>query len=231
MSTIHIITRSFAFLWVSFEKPRRGAKLQTNGRWQLILNEQYMVLAHDPGPDQSHFLHVTNRVIKFLSFRGSGYKTFGENLILLLNRESMQIPTSLHYKSPNSNHPTLSKNRRNLPPTPNPQTPLPPLHHPFNLRILLHQRPTRPRRRHNPQPPRPPPLRQLPPSHLPPRSLPLTLTHPTPTPSTLQARRNPALTRHHDQQRQRRQPFWRRGRNHQATRRTLRAGLVAEGSR
>lgn len=47
-----------------------------------------MVLAHDPGPEQSHVVHITNRVIKFLSFCGSGYKTFGENLILLLNRES-----------------------------------------------------------------------------------------------------------------------------------------------
>lgn len=55
---------------------------------QLILNEQYMVLANDPSPDQSHTVHVSNRVIKFLSFHGSGYKTFGENLILLLNRES-----------------------------------------------------------------------------------------------------------------------------------------------
>lgn len=57
-----------------------------------------MVLAHDPGPDQTHFLHVTNRVIKFLSFRGSGYKTFGENMILLLNRESIiQTPNPLHH--------------------------------------------------------------------------------------------------------------------------------------
>ncbi|KAK0516881.1 hypothetical protein JMJ35_000036 [Cladonia borealis] len=53
----------------------------------LILNEQYMVKAHDPtspqGPPQ-----LTNKVIKILSAHGSRYKTFGENLILLLNRES-----------------------------------------------------------------------------------------------------------------------------------------------
>ncbi len=46
-----------------------------------------MVKAHDPtspqGPPQ-----ITNKVIKILSAHGSRYKTFGENLILLLNRES-----------------------------------------------------------------------------------------------------------------------------------------------
>ncbi len=47
-----------------------------------------MVQAHDPGPDQSPVIQVTNRVIKILSLCGSQYKTFGENLILLLNRES-----------------------------------------------------------------------------------------------------------------------------------------------
>lgn len=34
---------------------------------------------------------MTNRVIKTLSTRGSIYMTFGENIILLLNRESTPI--------------------------------------------------------------------------------------------------------------------------------------------
>lgn len=57
---------------------------------QLILNEQYMVSAHDPPPTQSSstITPLTNRVIRILSTRGSSYKTFGENIILLLNRES-----------------------------------------------------------------------------------------------------------------------------------------------
>jgi len=57
---------------------------------QLILNEQYMVSAHDPSPTQSSFpiTPLTNKVIKILSTHGSSYKTFGENIILLLNRES-----------------------------------------------------------------------------------------------------------------------------------------------
>ncbi|KAI9755836.1 MAG: threonyl-tRNA synthetase [Chaenotheca gracillima] len=55
----------------------------------LVLNEQYMVLAHDPNPgEQQSGDSLTNRVIKVLSLHGSEYKTFGENIILLLNRES-----------------------------------------------------------------------------------------------------------------------------------------------
>lgn len=51
----------------------------------LVLNEQYMVansVHHASGPQ------VTNRVIKAISSHISSYKTFGENLILLLNREA-----------------------------------------------------------------------------------------------------------------------------------------------
>lgn len=49
-----------------------------------------MVSAHDPSPNQSSspVTQVTNKVIKTLSVHGSSYKTFGENIILLLNRES-----------------------------------------------------------------------------------------------------------------------------------------------
>lgn len=35
---------------------------------------------------------LTNRVIKILCYYGSTYKTFGENIILLLNRESKSLP-------------------------------------------------------------------------------------------------------------------------------------------
>ena len=52
-----------------------------------MLNEQYMCLANAPtspgSPDG-----VTNRIVKLLSAYGPSYRTFGENLILLLNRES-----------------------------------------------------------------------------------------------------------------------------------------------
>ena len=49
-----------------------------------------MCSAHDPSPDQATSLStpLTNRVMKILSTQGSAYKTFGENIILLLNRES-----------------------------------------------------------------------------------------------------------------------------------------------
>lgn len=61
---------------------------------QLVLNEQYMVLAHDPHNSKHTRTPITNRVIKALSKYGSDYKTFGENIILLLNRESKYIPNN-----------------------------------------------------------------------------------------------------------------------------------------
>jgi len=45
-----------------------------------------MVAAHDPANGQAA-VPLTNKVIKVLSAHGSEYKTFGENIILLLNRE------------------------------------------------------------------------------------------------------------------------------------------------
>lgn len=52
----------------------------------LVLNEQYMVSSTLYPSASNHTL--TNRVLKALSTHLSRYKTFGENLILLLNRES-----------------------------------------------------------------------------------------------------------------------------------------------
>ena len=54
---------------------------------QLVLNEQYMCLANTPLSPESN-VAVTNRILKILSAYGPSYRTFGENLILLLNRES-----------------------------------------------------------------------------------------------------------------------------------------------
>lgn len=48
-----------------------------------------MVSANDLSLDNGAGGGLTNRVIKTLAMHGSIYKTFGENLILLLNRESM----------------------------------------------------------------------------------------------------------------------------------------------
>ncbi|KEF62648.1 uncharacterized protein A1O9_00621 [Exophiala aquamarina CBS 119918] len=61
----------------------------------LVLNEQFMVAAHEPSNNKPG-LPLTNKVIKVLSLHGSAYKTFGENIILLLNREdetSLQLLT------------------------------------------------------------------------------------------------------------------------------------------
>ncbi|CAI7617118.1 unnamed protein product [Penicillium manginii] len=62
----------------------------------LVLNEQFMISAHDPVDEASSSSRLTNKVIKILSVHGSLYKTFGENIILLINREaetSLQLLT------------------------------------------------------------------------------------------------------------------------------------------
>ncbi|KAI1338087.1 hypothetical protein F5Y15DRAFT_387516 [Xylariaceae sp. FL0016] len=55
----------------------------------LVLNEQYMVASAIAagGPAESGG-QLTNRVVKCLSLHGPMYRTFGENIILLLNRET-----------------------------------------------------------------------------------------------------------------------------------------------
>lgn len=53
----------------------------------LVLNEQYMVASTTPS-DAAGATPPTNRVIKILSVCGQKYMTFGENIILLLNRET-----------------------------------------------------------------------------------------------------------------------------------------------
>ncbi|CAN9094246.1 hypothetical protein CC77DRAFT_518045 [Alternaria alternata] len=52
----------------------------------LVLNEQYLVASTSRHSDGRP--GITNRVIKAISTHGMTYKTFGCNLILLLNRES-----------------------------------------------------------------------------------------------------------------------------------------------
>ncbi|MCJ1307780.1 hypothetical protein MMC25_001428 [Agyrium rufum] len=54
----------------------------------LVLNEQYMVSAHQPTPTSRTTDTIQNLVIQILSSHGPGFRTFGENIILLLNRES-----------------------------------------------------------------------------------------------------------------------------------------------
>lgn len=62
----------------------------------LVLSEQFMVAAHEPTSADASSTPLTNKVIKVLSSHGSNYKSFGENIILLLNREdetSLQLLT------------------------------------------------------------------------------------------------------------------------------------------
>jgi Protein of unknown function (DUF2013) len=54
-----------------------------------VLNEQYMLASTDSAADPaSPTAPLTNRVIKLLSLQGPLFRTFGENIILLLNRET-----------------------------------------------------------------------------------------------------------------------------------------------
>lgn len=72
---------------VSVASKVESKSLMTLG--QLVLNEQFMISAHDPVDEQSPMNFLTNKVIKVLSMYGNMYKTFGENIILLINREGM----------------------------------------------------------------------------------------------------------------------------------------------
>ncbi|KAJ9134768.1 Protein dip1 [Pleurostoma richardsiae] len=55
----------------------------------LVLNEQYMVASTTAAVDPATpAAPLTNRVIKILSLHGPMFRTFGENIILLLNRET-----------------------------------------------------------------------------------------------------------------------------------------------
>ena len=64
----------------------------------LVLNEQYMCLANAPPSPDSETGPLTNRILKILSIHGPSYRTFGENLILLLNREGSLGPQLLILK-------------------------------------------------------------------------------------------------------------------------------------
>jgi len=58
----------------------------------LVINEQYMVASSQlPQPGEPPRPPLTNRVVKAISTHASVYKTFGENIILLLNREKEAI--------------------------------------------------------------------------------------------------------------------------------------------
>lgn len=63
----------------------------------LVLNEQYMCFANKPSSPAGGGA-ITNRILKVLSIHGPMYRTFGENLILLLNRESSLGPQLLILK-------------------------------------------------------------------------------------------------------------------------------------
>ena len=56
---------------------------------KLVLNEQYMLASTDSVADpDSPTPGLTNRIVKCLSLHGPSFRTFGENIILLLNRET-----------------------------------------------------------------------------------------------------------------------------------------------
>lgn len=64
----------------------------------LVLNEQYMCLANEPTDSTEPTPSLTNRVLKTLSLRTHAYRTFGQNLVLVLNREMDLSPQLLILK-------------------------------------------------------------------------------------------------------------------------------------
>lgn len=94
----HIIIPSSVCWSVSRQKKKSEFEIWGNRTCahlllQLVLNEQFMISAHDPVDERAAYAPPTNKVIKVLSMHGSYYKTFGENIILLINREGK---SSLH---------------------------------------------------------------------------------------------------------------------------------------
>ncbi|KAK9482588.1 hypothetical protein V1527DRAFT_333143 [Lipomyces starkeyi] len=53
----------------------------------LVLNEQYMLLANHVASSGKNYEQLENRVVSILARKGPTYKTFGTNIIILLNRE------------------------------------------------------------------------------------------------------------------------------------------------
>ncbi|KAG8629351.1 hypothetical protein KVT40_003216 [Elsinoe batatas] len=64
----------------------------------LVLNEQYMCFDTHESGDTTQTDPIPNRILKILSSYGPAYRAFGENLILLLNRESALGPQLLILK-------------------------------------------------------------------------------------------------------------------------------------
>lgn len=68
---------------------RNGRAMLTDWLPQLVLNEQYMLASTDSVADPSGApAPLTNRIVKCLGLHGPLFRTFGENIILLLNRET-----------------------------------------------------------------------------------------------------------------------------------------------
>ena len=92
-----------------------------------------MVAAHDPALVEKKAMPLTNKVVKVLSSQGSKYKTFGANIILLLNREG-KSQSCLCYDV------SVDCSRRDILAATDPQIDVPALYHHSYLRVFLHQR-------------------------------------------------------------------------------------------
>lgn len=71
-----------------------------------MLNEQYMLCSHTTTPTQKSIEDgPTNKIIKILCYHGTDYRTFGENIVLLINRESAPSPAPLPPPKASTNNP------------------------------------------------------------------------------------------------------------------------------
>lgn len=90
-----------------------------------------MISAHDPVLERAPSNQLTNKVVKVLSMHGNLYKTFGENIILLINREG----TPQSYRRLKV---IADEYSRNITAASHAQTFISHFHDPQHLRVLLY---------------------------------------------------------------------------------------------
>jgi hypothetical protein len=115
---------------------------------QIALNEQFMVLSLGPADAAKSATRKegspeANVVLQTIREYLGAHKTFGENLIFILNRCGLPPPAAFRGADLAGRRLIGGPLRLIV----DPQDPLPPLHHTVHARVLLHERPLRSRRR------------------------------------------------------------------------------------
>jgi hypothetical protein len=112
--------------------------------YQVSLNEQFMVASLSPDgqplgttPTATEISESKNRILRVLMRRLGSSKTFGENMIFMLNRART---SSDHSKPSGIDIPLRTDARRSLYATSHTKNPIRSFYHKRNFRILLYKR-------------------------------------------------------------------------------------------